>query len=282
MPYNRGKCTLLEPFKVQQGDLDIFDAVIATGHQTVAATGHSKAERFYFIQGDERVLSSKAGDTWRAPLHRITVSTWLKALLDRVGYDVIGTVPNAVDTEDFWCYDPVSRRADEVVALYHRHPVKGPETLISALEHIHVDHPGTRFTVIAARPTSHRLPSWVQVLVRPSKQVMRDMFNRAAVCLHTSTVEGWGLVPMEAAACGCAVVSTASLGPREYLTDGQSMIEVDVGDSAALARATVSLLSDPSRRAELATRALEDVNRFSWEASTDEFERLLLANVHPR
>jgi glycosyltransferase involved in cell wall biosynthesis len=80
---------------------------------------------------------------------------------------------------------------------------------------------------------------------------------------------------MEAAACGCAVVATASRGPAEYLRAGVSMTEVPVGDAEGLARETVRLLGDESERVRLAQAAMADVSRFSWDASTSEFERLV-------
>ncbi|HEX8299369.1 MAG TPA: hypothetical protein VF594_09445, partial [Rubricoccaceae bacterium] len=110
------------------------DAVIATGHQTVswvAALPESCGAKIYFLQGDERVLDAAAGETWAAPMARIAVSTWLAETVAAAGYPVSGTVPNAVDPIDFSLDMPLHGRAPRVVALYHRHPVKSPETLVA-------------------------------------------------------------------------------------------------------------------------------------------------------
>ena len=275
-PYRDHAVRVVEPRVARASALDRFDTVIATGHQTALAVSRSSARGFYFVQGDERALSPRARRTWDLPLARVTVSGWLRRLLEGEGYAVEGVVPNAVDTAVFSCREPIPERPARLVALYHRHPVKGPETLIRALVEVRKRLPGVAATVIAARPPRHSLPSWVEVTVRPSPDDLGQALNRSGVCLHTSTVEGWGLLPMEAAACGCAVVATASRGPREYLAPGRSMIEVGVGDAEALAAGAVSLLQNPTRRAAMAEAALEDVGRFSWASSTDAFERLLI------
>ena len=82
---------------------------------------------------------------------------------------------------------------------------------------------------------------------------------------------------MEAAACGCAIAATASLGPREFLTPGVSMLEVPVGDAAALAEAAQRLLVDADLRTRVAEAGAEAVGRFSWDDATDRLERILQA-----
>jgi len=270
----------LEPDRWQDLDASHYDAVIATGHQTSSwvanLTESSESHGVYFLQGDERDLSDRAGETWALPLARIAVSEWVATLVRDHGYPVLGVIPNAVDPADFTLTTPVSDRPPSVVALYHRHPVKGPDTLISALHRIRDARPDVTTTVLAARPPSHRLPDGVDVEIRPAADRLCQLFNASAVCLHTSRSEGWALVPMEAAACGCAVAATASRGPREYLTDGASMLEVPVGDGIALADTALRLLNDETLRVRIAEAGVRDVAGFSWAESTARLERLLL------
>ena len=259
------------------------DAVIATGYQTAGwvhdLTADMSTTGFYFLQGDERPLANGVEDTWDLPLTRIAVSQWVAEAVRSHGRAVAGVVPNAVDADHFGIEVPIDERRREVVALYHRHPVKGPDVLIGALHRLRNEVPDVRATVISARPPRHRLPRWVNIEVRPTLTRLREIYNRSAVCLHTSRFEGWGLVPMEAAACGCAVVATASGGPGEYLRGGWSMVEVAVGDVSGLAGEAGRLLCDGAARARIARAGVEDVGRFSWAASTDEFERLLLSHA---
>ena len=260
--------------------VDGFDAVIATGHQTAPWVDHAMGGRpqgrFYFLQADERRLSPRAEGTWHLPFVRVAVARWLADELDAHGVAVEAVVPNAVDPDDFFLTCPLSDREARVVALYHRHPVKGPDTLVDTLGRVLTARPDIGVDVIAARTPSHRLPPNATVHLRPDVETLRGLYNRASLCLHTSREEGWGLVPMEAAACGCAVVATASRGVSEFLVDGRSMRQVPVGDASRLAAEVVDLMGDRAARVRLATAAREDVARFTWDDSTDRFESVLL------
>ena len=270
----------VEVAAVRPSDFPQTESVIATGFQTapwVAALPTTAGEKAYFLQHDERHLDARAHATWHLPFVRIAVATWIAETVEAAGCPVAGVVPNAVDPADFTLDAPVAGRGPRVVALYHRLPAKGPETLVAALDHLRRLRPDVEADVIAARPPSHRLPKYVRVHIRPDAHALRALYNRAAVVLHTSRLDGWGLVPMEAAACGCAVVATASRGVAEFLRAGVSMREVPVGDALALAAETAALLADEPARVALATAGMADVARFSWDASTAEFERLLLA-----
>ncbi|GAB5535257.1 MAG: hypothetical protein Rubg2KO_15060 [Rubricoccaceae bacterium] len=233
----------------------------------------------YFVQGDERYQSATAEATWSLPFTRVAISTWLADVLDAHDAPVEAVIPNAIDPETFAATRQLNDRAPRVIALYHRLPVKGPDTLIDALKRLQDQMPGVEAEVISSRPPRHRFPSWVTVHVRPTLNELVALYNRASVCLHTSRLEGWGLVPMEAAACGCAVVATASRGVSEYLTDGRSMCLVDVGDAANLASHAARLLTHSDERIRIATAGIEDVARFSWKDSTDRLESVLLASV---
>jgi phosphatidylinositol alpha-1,6-mannosyltransferase len=58
-------------------------------------------------------------------------------------------------------------------------------------------------------------------------------------------VEGWGIVFVEAAACGRPLVVGDSGGARETLVDGETGYLVDGGDVAEVAEAIAAVLQDP-------------------------------------
>lgn len=101
--------------------------------------------------------------------------------------------------------------------------------------------------------------------------------NRAAevaVLPSTSAEEAFGLVLIEAMACGTAVVASRLPGVRDVVGEGDDAagLLVPPGDVHALARALARLVDDPDARRAFATRGLERVReRYS---STVERERL--------
>ena len=266
-------------------DLDAlaYDSVIATGHQT-APWIHGALEgrdtgRVYLIQHDERYLSPAAAASWRLPFARVTIARWIADLLRAHGAPVEAVVPNAIDPGEFYVARALEDRPPRVIALYHRLAVKGPDTLVETLTRLKERVPELQADVLAARPPSHTIPRWATVHVRPDLATLRSLYNHASVCLHTSRLEGWGLVPMEAAACGCAVAATESRGVSEFLTAGRSMVTAEVGNAAQLAEAAHRLLTDREKRLRTARAGIEDVARFSWDDSTDVFEAAILASA---
>ena len=255
------------------------DVVIATGVQTarpVAGLPPSAGASVYFIQGDETFADPTARETWHLPMARLTCASWLADAVRAAGEPVEAVLPNAIDPDDFALDRPLAEREYSVIALYHRHPVKGPDVLMEALALIRRARPDLPLRVFAARPPSHRLPEGVDAHIRPSLTDLRDLYNTSSVLLHPSRSEGWPLVPMEAAACGCAIVACANPGVSECFTAGVSMQAVPVGDGVALGQAALDVFADDAHRRRLAEAGREAVARTSWSASVDELEATLL------
>ena len=95
---------------------------------------------------------------------------------------------------------------------------------------------------------------------------------RAAVFVLSSRQEGFGLVLVEAMACGCPVVSTdCPYGPAEILEGGRWGELVPVGKDAELADAIERTLDNPLPREVLQRRA----RFFSVDRAIDQYEKLI-------
>ena len=94
-------------------------------------------------------------------------------------------------------------------------------------------------------------------------------YSLADVYVSPSLLEGLGLTPIEAHACGTpAIVTSASSGPEEV---GDTGLVVPARNPGALAHAIASLLSDETFRVELGTRGRARVlPQFSYTRMTEE------------
>ncbi len=84
---------------------------------------------------------------------------------------------------------------------------------------------------------------------------MAEIYARTDVVCLPSYREGLPTVLLEAAACGCALVTTDVPGCHEVVRDGETGLLVPVRDSVALADALKQLIEAPVLRAALAERA---------------------------
>ena len=81
--------------------------------------------------------------------------------------------------------------------------------------------------------------------------------------------ESFGLVAVEAQACGTPVVAAAVGGLRTAVRDGVSGVLVDSRDPARYARAIRDLIDRPHMLAQLSVGARAHASRFGWSATVD-------------
>jgi glycosyltransferase involved in cell wall biosynthesis len=94
-----------------------------------------------------------------------------------------------------------------------------------------------------------------------------DLFRSADVVVCTPWYEPFGIVPLEAAACGRPVVGSAVGGLLDTIDDGVTGILVPPRDSDALSAALRALRDDPARRRRLGRAARRRAELlYSWSA----------------
>ena len=84
---------------------------------------------------------------------------------------------------------------------------------------------------------------------------LADYYRAADVCIVPSRAESFGLVALEAAACGTPVVAASVGGLRSLVDDGATGFLVDGRDPAAYAAPVATLLDDPELAAEIGATA---------------------------
>jgi glycosyltransferase involved in cell wall biosynthesis len=91
--------------------------------------------------------------------------------------------------------------------------------------------------------------------IEPPVDDVAPIMRAADVLVSTSTEEPFGLVILEAQACGLPVVATAAGGPLDFVAHERTGLLVPPGDGAATAQAIQRLLADRSLAARIAANA---------------------------
>ncbi len=96
-----------------------------------------------------------------------------------------------------------------------------------------------------------------------------DLYRAADVVVVPSASESFGLVALEAQACGTPVVATAVGGLRITVRDGETGYLVGQRDAKAFAAALSRVLSDPVARDRLGENAVRLARGFPWARTAD-------------
>ncbi|MGH9692102.1 MAG: glycosyltransferase family 4 protein [Candidatus Acidiferrales bacterium] len=104
---------------------------------------------------------------------------------------------------------------------------------------------------------------------------MPKFWNSLTIAVVPSRYEPFGLVALEAMACGVPMVATAVGGLQEIIHDGESGLLVPPKDPGALAQALIALLTNEPLRLRLARGARRRAEDFSIERRSRELLRLV-------
>jgi D-inositol-3-phosphate glycosyltransferase len=99
-------------------------------------------------------------------------------------------------------------------------------------------------------------------------------YAAADACVMPSYSESFGLVALEAQACGCPVVASGVSGLRSVVRDDVSGYLIDGHDPAEYAERIGRLLADPELAQQMGRRGRLLAQRFSWTRTADRLEGL--------
>ena len=235
---------------------------------------------FRFIQGVS-LSGGGVGQQLARPCPSICVARWIYELCidEGVPEHLLTHIPNGIDAQRFRLTRPIEDRRPQVSMLYHHSPIKGAADGLAALELVHEAVPEADIVLFGREAPERRLPEWVTYHEHaPQEVLVEEVYNRASVFLCSSRWgEGFGKTPLEAMACGAALVTTDNGGSRDYAQDGETALVSGPGDPDALGTNVVSLLRDDERRIGLATRGHRLASGFTWDRSARALEATLEA-----
>jgi glycosyltransferase involved in cell wall biosynthesis len=301
------RCLPLFPVLVEQFDLGRFDLVISSSHCVAkAAIAGPRAVhlcychtpmRYAWDQFDAYFGPDRLGPIARSMVRPVMawLARWDRATAGRVGRYVTNSRHVAQRISRYY-----NRQASVVyppVDTTFFMPPSGPTPLaprggclvVSALvpyKRLDVAIAACRLakvplTIVGDGPERSRLERFareagpdVTFLGRLTDGEVRDQYHRASLVLMTGE-EDFGIVPLEAQACGRPVVALGRGGAVETIIAGETGVLVDEPTPAAFARAIADALSRPLDAARIRRHA----ERFGRERFGDEIEALVEETV---
>ncbi len=247
-----------------------------------------------------------AADDWREGVfraHRALVQPWLLKRADRLivasnDYTTTSSLrgfmdryPERVEEIPFFIDEarfspgPVGTRKRGLLfvgALDRAHEFKGVAELLAAVqrlpqETLTIIGDGDRRAAIEAEVVARGMGSRVTFLGRVSEERLIEAYQQAAMLVFPSTskAEAFGLVALEAQACGTPVIASRLPGVREVVLDGETGVLVEPGSVDELVAGIQRLSSDEALRKTLGAAARSRVEqRYSKERVVSHLEQL--------
>lgn len=272
---------LLAVDEVTDQHVPVGDVIIATAWETaewVNALSASKGKKVYLIQGHEvwNAPKERVYETYRFPFKKITISQWLKDLVEDISGDgEIDIIPNASDHMiDALKHDGPARPFD-IGMTYSPIPNKGADTGFAVMKQMKAEFPEARFVIFGADTPEEELPEDTTVYTRPAQGLISEIYQQTKIWISTSYEEGFCLPCLEAASSGAAVVSTDNKGVRDIITDSKNGYITSPGNSVEMIRRVRGLLKNQDLLHRMQERAHIRGKDFSWELSGDRLSNIL-------
>ena len=201
----------------------------------------------------------------------------------------IETIYNFVDEEVFHPIDSSKLkkefgiREDERVLIHvsNFRKIKNIPDIIDAFMKVREAMPA-KLLLVGDGPEKHRIMDKVKatpyksdVLFLGKQENIAELFSISDLKLLLSEKESFGLVLLEAMACGVPGIGTNIGGIPEVIEHGTNGYLVELGDVDAVAQYAIELLSDEDKLAKFRMNALASVQtKFNSETIIEQYEKL--------
>lgn len=262
----------------------VSTSAVTGARSRVVGTFHAAAEgrsltyllgRFLFGRVDRRLDS------------RIAVSKSAESVASRYFPGDYHLVPNGVDLNLF---SPKHQRPEEfpegvpvVLFVGRDEPRKGLSVLLEAFERLSHEVPECHLVLVGPRLNEKRLTGKLSPAVASrikasgfvSNRELAGFYRAADVfCAPALGGESFGVVLIEAMACGTPVVASDIPGYRDVLESTGGGLLFERASVEGLSEALKRVLNDARLRERLTSRALAGVTRFSWDNLAERIESI--------
>lgn len=290
-PYFHGTLGTVVSALLQRRDADIVLASIIPmacflyprSGRRVVYFAQDYSDSYYtspFLRGLIRLLNCAGLRLFHIPV--IAVSSHLADMLKKRYLARVKVAENGVDTEVFFP-DPdvelidgkVSRKA--LLLLSRNDPGKGFDIAQSVVRRLSAEMPGTfEVWTVGERCNGifdgiiHRDFGYV------SEERLRQIMSSADMFLYPTRHEGFGLMPLEAFACRCPVVTTDAVIFASHL---ENALVAPVGDVGLLSTYTLQILSGSVPIDALTNNGLQSAEKMSLKRTLVRFASILERQV---
>jgi len=263
------------------------DLIVATAWETAYFVNeflkYSGSKPLYLVQNSEDepsfsgMNSVNAEKTYHFSFQKIVIS---KELYERFKGENPLFFHIGIDTGFFRLLKDVSSRGNTILIQLRAGESKGARYAIECIRNLLDYYGGGGIKIITfGNYEPQEIPVDVKDRIehhfRPTNKELLGLYNESSIFVLPSLVEGMPSPPLEAMACGCAVVVTDCGGIREYIVDGVNGLVCPIKDAECLFNKVLYLLNNESKRKEIVGNGLKTAKQFSYEQMVEDFLKII-------
>jgi glycosyltransferase involved in cell wall biosynthesis len=157
-----------------------------------------------------------------------------------------------------------------ICLVARKHPWKGLITFLNVYRQLSIKYRNQILSIILISHddlSSFDLDGITIVKPKSDKDIV-DVYNISDIFISTSWWEGFGLPPLEAMACGCAVITSNSGGVNEYAIDNVNCLMFEPKNEKELEDKLVLLIENSYLRKSLSMEGIKTAQHFTWNNSS--------------
>ncbi len=140
---------------------------------------------------------------------------------------------------------------------------KGVEAGFQVMRKIKEKFPKMRF-ITAGLKREKTIPDFVEFIKGLTSEDMLSFYRNADIFIYPSLEDAWPNPPMEAVACGCALVTTDVGGIRDFVTDRETAMICRPGDVEGMVQAVEFLIKNPDFWKKLIYNGTMRIKQFDY------------------
>ena len=230
-----------------------------------------------WFEPNSSALLEKVVASYQIPDSLVTTSDWLHGKLLAHGRESC-VIPKGIDVDIFRRLRGKIGGPRSVLAMARPHtPYRGFRNIVQIFRQLQKRDSGIQLSLFGSRDRdlgAVDFPAYNYGVVENDQELAR-IYNRNTVYLDASEFQGFGMMGLEAMACGSACVLTSVGGINQYATDRHNALLFDPRNPESATELILAFLSDESLRASTVEHGFQTAAEFSLQREIDAFAAFL-------